>query len=60
MEDGTDFCCFTFYEFISSPRENLQIETFVTGGKQKDRTAPVLSVFYFGKLALWNNLVIRL
>lgn len=43
MEDGTDFCCFALYEFISSPRENLQTETFVTGGKQKDRTAPVLS-----------------
>lgn len=41
MEDGTDFCCFAFCEFISSPRENPWSETFVTGGKQKDRTVPI-------------------
>lgn len=59
MEDGTDFCWFAFCEFISSPRENLQSETFVTCGKHGQNSA-CLSVFQFGKIALWNNLVMRL
>lgn len=59
MENGTNFCCFAFSEFISILRENLKSETFVIGGKQKENTA-CLSVVQFGKPALWNNLVMRL